>query len=746
MYRLAYRNFGTYESLVTNTSVDVLVPTAYQSGVRWYQLKNASLGGAFSVADQGTFAPDTNHRWMGSAAQDYWGNLALVYSVSSTTVFPSIRYAGRLASDPPGTMAQGEATLVAGTGVQRGTAYRWGDYSSIQVDPVDDTTFWFTTEYYTAAGQALSSAGWQTRVGSFRFPGSVAPAPGTITVQVTNCVTGAPVPNAQVVTPEGYFGATDAAGTAVLTVTAGSYTVTASKSTYQAPASGPATVGSGGSAIVTLCLQPTVPIVTAAAATLTAEACVPANGAIDPNEQVTVNFCFSNVGSGATTNLVATLQSSGGVVRPSSPVTLGAVVGDVGQACGSFTFAADYTLTCGGPLTATFQLQDGAANLGTVSFNFTLGSTQVVAGENFDSVTAPVLPVGWSATQVTAGSLALWATTTVRKDTVPNSVASGDPAFIADNRLDSAAMVLPNGPCKLRFKNWYNLENGYDGGVLEVSIAGGAFTDIITAGGSFVAGGYTTVVSGSYGNPVGGRQVWSGNSGTFIDTIITLPAAAQGQSVVFRFRMGSDNAVAGTGWWVDTLQITTPQCCVCPPITIAPAALPSTVVGLAYNQALSASGTAGPYTYAVTAGTLPPGITLSAGGLLSGLPTSKLSYTFTVTATDAAGCSGTKVYSLAASTLFFLDDAGRSRLCVNGVTGAYTFQILTGPHAGESYIGIANIVNGGAKIYSKPGAADYLNFTYDAIRKRASGYFQSAAGVYSTLADYNTANNTGGCS
>lgn len=117
-----------------------------------------------------------------------------------------------------------------------------------------------------------------------------------------------------------------------------------------------------------------------------------------------------------------------------------------------------------------------------------------------------------------------------------------------------------------------------------------------------------------------------------------------------------------------------------------------------------------------------------------------------MTATDAAGCSGAKVYSLAASTLFFLDDAGRSRLCVNGVTGAYTFQILTGPHAGETYTGIANIVNGGAKIYSKPGAPDYLNFTYDSSRKRASGYFQSAAGVYVTLADYNTANNTGGCS
>ena len=91
--------------------------------MRYYELRNA--GGAFSVNEQATFAPDTDNRWMGSAAQDNQGNLAVGYTVSSLTTFPSIRYAGRLASDPPNGLFQGEASLVAGSGVQRSTGSRW---------------------------------------------------------------------------------------------------------------------------------------------------------------------------------------------------------------------------------------------------------------------------------------------------------------------------------------------------------------------------------------------------------------------------------------------------------------------------------------------------------------------------------------------------------------------------------------------------------------------------------------------
>ena len=97
---------------------------------------------------------------------------ALGYSVvNATTVFPGIRYTGRVAGDALGTMPQGEGTVINGTGVQTTTNSRWGDYTSMNVDPVDDCTFWYVNEYYTAAGQASSPAGWQTRIASFRLPG-----------------------------------------------------------------------------------------------------------------------------------------------------------------------------------------------------------------------------------------------------------------------------------------------------------------------------------------------------------------------------------------------------------------------------------------------------------------------------------------------------------------------------------------------------------------------------------------------
>jgi hypothetical protein len=95
---------------------------------------------------------------------DRVGNLAVGYSVSSSTLYPSIRYAGRLATDPLSTLSQGETTLINGSGSQVGSA-RWGAYSAMMIDPVDDCTFWYTNEYYTANG-----SNWQTRVGAFKFP------------------------------------------------------------------------------------------------------------------------------------------------------------------------------------------------------------------------------------------------------------------------------------------------------------------------------------------------------------------------------------------------------------------------------------------------------------------------------------------------------------------------------------------------------------------------------------------------
>jgi hypothetical protein len=171
-WRLAYCHFGEYETLVTNQSVEARAGVA---GVRWYEIRRSA--GAYSVHQQGTYAPtDGVHRWMGSAAMDRLGNIALGYSVvNGVDVYPGIRYTGRLKDDPLGEMTLGEGVIVNGSGVQTTKNSRWGDYTSLNVDPTDDCTFWYVNEYYTAAGQASSPAGWQTRIASFRLSGCAAP-------------------------------------------------------------------------------------------------------------------------------------------------------------------------------------------------------------------------------------------------------------------------------------------------------------------------------------------------------------------------------------------------------------------------------------------------------------------------------------------------------------------------------------------------------------------------------------------
>ena len=165
-WRLAYRNFGAYEAMVTNQSVEALPGMA---GVRWYEIRR--MGGAYSLYQQGTYAPDDGvHRWMGSVAMDRQGNIGLGYSVvNGVDVFPGIRYTGRLSSDPLGEMSLGEGVIMNGTGSQLTTNSRWGDYTSMNIDPVDDCTFWYVNEYY----QITELAAWQTRIASFKLPGCV---------------------------------------------------------------------------------------------------------------------------------------------------------------------------------------------------------------------------------------------------------------------------------------------------------------------------------------------------------------------------------------------------------------------------------------------------------------------------------------------------------------------------------------------------------------------------------------------
>lgn len=244
MYRLQYRNFGTHESLAVNHTVNVgtgVTTTTYRAGVRYYELRRVGgPGNPWTIHEQATHAPaDTVNRWMASAALDRAGNLAVGYSVSDAiSVFPGIRVAGRLVGDPPGGLAQGEATIIAGSRVQTSPQNRWGDYSMMGVDPVDDCTFWYTTEYYSTPAPPTCGAApqcWQTRIASFRYPSCpAAPIPGSISGVVTNSATGLPVPGVTVSAGNGYAGTTNAGGNYTIIIPAGTYSMATAKTGYTA--------------------------------------------------------------------------------------------------------------------------------------------------------------------------------------------------------------------------------------------------------------------------------------------------------------------------------------------------------------------------------------------------------------------------------------------------------------------------------------------------------------------------------
>ena len=164
MYRLQYREFNDHKSMVVNHTVSV----GSHYGIRWYELRKTIAD--WSIFQQSTYSPDTNSRWMGSIAMDSSGNIALGFSISSPVIYPSIHVTGRMKHDPLGQMTIAEQTIINGSGSQTGSwssKGRWGDYSSMNVDPVQPQTFWYTQEYYPVT----SPMGWQTRIGALSFSG-----------------------------------------------------------------------------------------------------------------------------------------------------------------------------------------------------------------------------------------------------------------------------------------------------------------------------------------------------------------------------------------------------------------------------------------------------------------------------------------------------------------------------------------------------------------------------------------------
>jgi len=462
MYRLAYRNFGTHESMVVNHTVDV--DGTNHAGIRWYEIRDP--GGTPAIYQQGTFAPDANHRWMGSIAMDGEGDIALGYSVSGTSTFPSIRYTGRLAADPPGSMTQGEGTLMAGSGSQTSSSGRWGDYSMLAVDPADDCTFWYTQEYYSAT----SSSGWKTRIGSFKFPNC---PPGPPSADLSIGMTGNPNPailslgdNVTYKIIAANNGLSDDADVTVSdTLPAG--TIFVSSSASQGGCSGTSAVicnlgslANGDSATVTIVVTPTVPGSLSNTATVI-------GGVLDPpdpnsaNDSKTVNtnvLATPPPPPPPSADLAVVLTDSPDPVTVGNNLTYSITVTNNGPDAATNATLTD-TLPSGVTFVSSSASQGGCSGTGTVICN--LGTINSSANATVALVVTPTVAGTISNTAGVASSLSdpnsfnssATAGTTVSAPAAPPASAdlaitmtdSPDPVTVGNNLTYSIA-VTNNGP------------------------------------------------------------------------------------------------------------------------------------------------------------------------------------------------------------------------------------------------------------------------------------------------------------
>jgi hypothetical protein len=195
-----------------------------------------------------------------------------------------------------------------------------------------------------------------------------------------------------------------------------------------------------------------------------------------------------------------------------------------------FTFTA--TGNCGAFITPILELRSGTNRIGTVTFSLPLGRPTLALSEDFDGLD---FPAGWSVSLSGAG--APWAVSTAQSDTPPRAVFAPDVADVSDNRILSPIISLSSTNARLSFRHSFSLEasatsgTGFDGGVLEISIDGAGFIDVLAAGSSFAAGGYNAPISTRYRNPLAGRTAWSGNSQGFVSSTVSFPTSLAGHAI-----------------------------------------------------------------------------------------------------------------------------------------------------------------------------------------------------------------------
>lgn len=289
-----------------------------------------------------------------------------------------------------------------------------------------------------------------------------------------------------------------------------------------------------------------------ASTTLTSELFSEQNGAPDPLETVEVEVTIENIGELDATNVQASLTPSDDLIAIADSATLGDVANGTET---SFTLVFALDGDCGETINLPLELTFNNSETVTRTLSFTLGGTGNILAENFDS--SNNLPTGWTSDSDGGSGWSL------------NSNASSAPNSIFAENLDSTGESILTSPLigpvladsTLSFTHSYNTETPYDGGVLEISLDGGTWEDILDAGGTFDSGGYNgTLTRRRNSNPLSNRPAWAGDSGGFINTTLTLPSDATGQTVQFRWRMGHDSTQSDEGWYLDDISLASILC------------------------------------------------------------------------------------------------------------------------------------------------------------------------------------------
>jgi len=553
LHRLAYRNFGTHESLVTNQSVE---SSDSMAGIRWWEIRD--LNNAPSLYQEGTFGPgetDGIHRWMGSIAQDRDGNIGLAYSASSGNMNPAIRFTGRLVSEPLGVMSGTEGTIIQGTGSQT-NSQRWGDYTSTNIDPIDDCTFWHVNQY-----NDINGGDWQIRVGSFKFdecgdPGFYLNTPnstqaicvaddafydlnieplGGFNSPITLTTSGLPAPATSQYTANPI---PSLPGSTTLTV---SNTSSLSAGDYNINILG---IGAGvdnQSIDLTLKVYETIPGLVVLNA--------PANNAVNVDLQPSLNWSNSNalnyvveVASDSNFNhIVFTDQVTGNTVAPITSL----------KSSTNYFWRVKSVNSCGESLYSsvyTFTTKSGPGDCPLISSNTITAYSNEFEGSVTD----------WSSSSLNGNNS--WSISSAQSISGNNSFYAEDISTTSDTVLISPQISLPmmtgqfQQDLTLQFWNRQTLEsNGsacWDGGLLEISTDNGInFSQI--SNDKLLSDPYDGTYSGGL---LSGIEAWCGDPQNWLNSVVDLTDWA-GQDVVFRFRITTDGTVGREGWYIDNFKV-----------------------------------------------------------------------------------------------------------------------------------------------------------------------------------------------